>query len=42
MDAVHAEFSLPSVRRIGNYCQMFGKSSWVKCHEDWVKADETE
>ena len=39
---VHAEFSLPSIRHLGNYCQMFGKSNWLKWHEDGVKADEAE
>lgn len=26
-------------RRFGNYCQMFGKSGWLKCHEARLKQE---
>ena len=29
-------------RRFGNYCQMFGKGGWLKCHEEKAKAEEAE
>ena len=27
-------------RRFGNYCQMFGKSGWLKCHRDRLEAEK--
>ena len=29
-------------RRFGNYCQMFGKGGWLKCHEERLKAGGAE
>ena len=29
-------------RRFGNYCQMFGKGGWLKCHEERLKAEKAE
>ena len=29
-------------RHFGKYCQMFGKAGWLKCHEERLKAGETE
>jgi len=29
-------------RRFGNYCQMFGKGGWLKCHGEKAKAGEAE
>ncbi len=26
-------------RRFGNYCQMFGKGGWLKCHEARLKLE---